>query len=322
MKKIFIIMFLFSALTGFSQNSKLSADDMGRIALAAYVPQQIDKMPDAARSFLQNKLSQIVNKSGMGGSAANERFIITANVNVITKDVLPSAPPLTQFNLDVTFYIGDGIEGTKFTSTSLSVKGTGENETKAYIAALKNISPSNTNIQTFVEAGKTRIIEYYNSKCDFILKEAQSLASQNKYEESISKLISVPEVCKACYDKAMDAVAPIYQKQIDRECKQRLMEATTAWNASQDLSSAESAGYVLSQIEPSAACYKEALSLSNQIAKRVKELDQREWKFQMKQQQDDVDIQKATIKAVRDIGVAYGNGPKATVVRYNVYGWW
>ena len=157
---------------------------------------------------------------------------------------------------------------------------------------------------------------------DFILKDAQTCASQNKFEEAISKLTAVPEVCKECYDKAMDAVAPIYQKQIDRECKQRLMEATTAWNASQDLSSAESAGYVLSQIEPSASCYKEALSLSNQIAKRVKELDQREWKFQMKQQQDDVDIQKATIKAVRDIGVAYGNGPKATVVRYNVYGWW
>jgi hypothetical protein len=42
----------------------------------------------------------------------------------------------------------------------------------------------------------------------------------------------------------------------------------------------------------------------------------------MKQQQDDVDIQKATIKAARDIGVAYGNGPKANVVQYNVYGWW
>ena len=37
---------------------------------------------------------------------------------------------------------------------------------------------------------------------------------------------------------------------------------------------------------------------------------------------NDVDIQKATIKAARDIGVAYGNGPKANVVQYNVYGWW
>lgn len=315
-----MIMFLFSALAGFSQNTKSSADDMGRIALAAFVPQQIDKMPEAARSLLKNKLSQIVTKSGMGGSAAKERFIITANVNVITKDVLPSAPPLTQFNLEVTFYIGDGIEGTKFTSTSVSVKGTGENETKAYIAALKNISPSNPEIQSFVEAGKTRIVEYYNSKCDFILKEAQSLASQNKYDESISKLISIPEVCKACYDKAMDAVAPIYQKQIDRACKQRLMEATTAWNAAQDLYSAENAGAILSQIEPGAACYKDAQVLSSKIAQRVKELDQREWKFQMKQQQDDVDIQKATIKAARDIGVAYGNNQPDVV--YKVYGWW
>ncbi len=315
-----MIVFLFCALAGFSQNTKSSADDMGRIALAAFVPQQIDKMPEAARSLLKNKLSQIVTKSGMGGSAAKERFIITANVNVITKDVLPSAPPLTQFNLEVTFYIGDGIEGTKFTSTSVSVKGTGENETKAYIAALKNISPSNPEIQIFVEAGKTRIVEYYNSKCDFILKEAQSLASQNKYDESISKLISIPEVCKACYDKAMDAVAPIYQKQIDRACKQRLMEATTAWNAAQDLSSAENAGGILSQIEPGASCYKEAQVLSSKIAQRVKELDQREWKFQMKQQQDDVDIQKATIKAARDIGVAYGNNQPDVV--YKVYGWW
>jgi hypothetical protein len=40
----------------------------------------------------------------------------------------------------------------------------------------------------------------------------------------------------------------------------------------------------------------------------------------MKQQQDDVDIQKATIKAARDIGVAYGNNQPDVV--YKVYGWW
>jgi hypothetical protein len=57
------------------------------------------------------------------------------------------------------------------------------------------------------------------------------------------------------------------------------------------------------------------------MAKRVKELDQREWNFKLKQQQDDVDITKATINAVRDIGVAYGNGQPKTIV-YNTRGWW
>ena len=321
MKKILLSLLMIIGYNAYSQNTLGKSDDAARITLAAYVPQQIDKMPDAARSILANKLNQIVTQNGMGGAANNERFIITANVNVISKDLTATAPPMTALVLEVTLYIGDGFVGTKFSSTSISVKGVGESETKAYISALKGISPTNSNIQSFVGNGKSKIIEYYNSKCDFIIKEAQTLVSQNNFEEAIFKLTSVPEVCKECYDKAMDAVSPIYQKQIDRECKSKLMEANTAWNAAQDSYGADTAGGILAQIDPNASCYKEALALSNKIAQRIKEIDQRDWKLQLKEQQDNVDIQKATIKAIRDIGVAYGNGQPKTVT-YNVRGWW
>ena len=321
MKKILLSILVIIGFNAFGQNTVGKSDDAARITLAAYVPQQIDKMPDAARSILANKLNQIVTQNGMGGAANNERFIITANVNVISKDLTATAPPMTALVLEVTLYIGDGFVGTKFSSTSISVKGVGESETKAYISALKGISPTNSNIQSFVGNGKSKIIEYYNSKCDFIIKEAQTLVSQNNFEEAIFKLTSVPEVCKECYDKCMDAVGPIYQKQIDRECKSKLMEANTAWNAAQDSYGADTAGGILAQIDPNASCYKEALALSNKIAQRIKEIDQRDWKLQLKEQQDNVDIQKATIKAIRDIGVAYGNGQPKTVT-YNVRGWW
>lgn len=321
MKKILLSLLMIIGYNAYSQNALGKSDDAARITLAAYVPQQIDKMPDAARSILANKLNQIVTQNGMGGAANNERFIITANVNVISKDLTATAPPMTALVLEVTLYIGDGFVGTKFSSTSISVKGVGESETKAYISALKGISPTNSNIQSFVGNGKSKIIEYYNSKCDFIIKEAQTLVSQNNFEEAIFKLTSVPEVCKECYDKCMDAVGPIYQKQIDRECKSKLMEANTAWNAAQDSYGADIAGGILAQIDPNASCYKEALALSNKIAQRIKEIDQRDWKLQLKEQQDNVDIQKATIKAIRDIGVAYGNGQPKTV-NYNVRGWW
>ena len=321
MKKILLSLLMIIGYNAYSQNALGKSDDAARITLAAYVPQQIDKMPDAARSILANKLNQIVTQNGMGGAANNERFIITANVNVISKDLTATAPPMTALVLEVTLYIGDGFVGTKFSSTSINVKGVGESETKAYISALKGISPTNSNIQSFVGNGKSKIIEYYNSKCDFIIKEAQTLVSQNNFEEAIFKLTSVPEVCKDCYDKCMDAVGPIYQKQIDRECKSKLMEANTAWNAAQDSYGADTAGGILAQIDPNASCYKEALALSNKIAQRIKEIDQRDWKLQLKEQQDNVDIQKATIKAIRDIGVAYGNGQPKTVT-YNVRGWW
>jgi len=301
----------------YAQNTAGKSDDAARITLATFVPQQIDQMPEAARSILANKLSQIVTQNGLGGKASNERFIITANINVISKDLTATAPPMQAYVLDITLYIGDGIDGTKFASVSTQVKGVGESETKAYISALKNLKTNDPNYQSFIETGKTKIVEYYNSKCDFIIKEAQTLASQNKFEEAIFKLTGVPEVCKGCYDKCMDAIAPIYKQQIDRDCKLKLAEATNLWSANQTVEAGNQAGEILSTIEPSAACFGEVKTLSNKIATRVKELDTREWNYKLKEQAQESE----RIKAYRDIGVAYGNGQPKTVT-YNVRGWW
>jgi len=304
-------------ITAVAQNTEKKLEDMGRLTLAAFVPQQIDKMPEAARSMLSNKLAQVVTQNGMGGAAKNERFIITCNITVLTKDILPGPPPMTALTLDITLYIGDGIAGTKFASKSVQVKGVGTNETKAYIEGIKMIKPSDPSIQAFIEEGKKKIIAYYNTKCDFIIKDAQTLASQDKYEEAIYNLTSVPDVCKDCYDKCMAAVAPMYKKKIDRDCKMKLAEATNLWNANQDIDAANSAGALLATIEPAAACYGEAKALSARISKKVTEIDKREWAYIMKEQQQTSEL----IKAYRDVGVAYGNGQPDTV-SYNVIGWW
>lgn len=322
MKKITltIVLTLFNFVL-FSQNNLGKADDAGRISLAAVVSNQIEGLTPAAQSNIQNKLNQIATKNGMGGSALNNRFIITANVVVLTKDITPTAPPMQAYTLEITLYIGDGIEGTLFSSTSITLKGVGQTETKAYNAALQNLKVNDPRFTSFVEEGKNKIIEYYNSQCDFILKEADMLVSQNEFDAAIAKLVSIPEVCKECYDKAMDKVSPIYQQQIDRQCKIDLAEAKNAWNANQDGYGADQASFYLGRIDPNSSCFKDALQFSESIAKRIKELDQREWNFKLKQQQDNVDIQKATIKAARDIGVAYGQNQPQNI-QYNYRGWW
>lgn len=260
-KLIIIILALVPCININAQNTVGKADDMGRIALAAYVPQQIDKMPDAARSMLSNKLSQIVTQNGMGGSGLNQRFIITANITVLTKDLTPTAPPMTALTLEVTLYIGDGIEGTKFSSKSIEIKGVGTNETKAYIEAIKGIKPSDPSLKSFIEEGKTKIVEYYNSKCDFIIKEAQTLASQNKFEEAIFKLTGVPEVCKGCYDKCMDAIIVIYKAKMERECQTNIAKAQT-FKAQEKFDEAAEA---LSTILPDLTCYAVAKALMIEI---------------------------------------------------------
>ena len=317
--KIFSIVMLLAMVTPSiqAQNSRGKTNDYGRIVLSAYVPSQVEGIPASARNLLKNKLNRLVTKNGMGGSTYSSRFIITPNISVLTKDLLATAPPMTALTLDVSLYIGDGLDGKLFSSESVVVKGVGRNENKAYINALKNIRANNPSIQGLIEEGKNRIIEYYNDRCDYIITEAKTLESQNKYREAIFRLTTVPEVSKECYTKSMEAVAPIYKKQIDRECQMKLQKAQGVWSANQDMNSANIAGAILASIEPDAACYGQVKSLSSRIHTRVREIDEREWKYILTDQKQ----KSEWIQAVRAVGVAYGrNQPKS--VTYNTRGWW
>lgn len=297
-----------------AQNTEKTLDDKGRLPVSVWIPEQ-PNLTAESKNNLENKLMQIATANGMSGDAGSSRFIITANVVVTSKDITPTAPPMHAYSLDVTFYLGDGYEGTSFASHTTSVKGVGQNETKALNAALKNIKTNDIAYQSFVSKGKTKIIEFYNSQCDLIIKEAQSLASQNRYEEAMYKLTGVPEVCKDCFTKCLDAVAPIYKKHIDRECKMKLNKASNIWAANQSIEAANAAGEILSTIEPDAECFGEVKVLAEKIAPRVKEIDGREWQYILKDQM----LMNERIKAWRDVGVAYGTGqPKAITFNNNV----
>ncbi|WP_300569781.1 hypothetical protein [Flavobacterium sp.] len=319
-KSINKFIYSFAAIVGFAtvsiaQDNK--SDELGKIALATYIPAQ-ESMSEQATNMLTNKLGQIISTNGIAKSSYNSRFIITANANVMTKDLLATAPPMTALTLDVTLYIGDGIDGKKFASKSLTLKGVGTNETKAYIDAMKNINQNDAGIQSFVTNGKNKIVEYYKANCSLIIKEAQLLEKQNRFDEAIFMLTSVPAECTDCYNKTMAIIPSMYKKMIDRDCKVKLMEANNLWNATQDYDTAMTVGGILSSIDPASACVGEAKALSAKVGKRVIEIDKREWNLNYEKE---VGLQKDLIKAYRDVGVAYGNGqPKS--VTYNVVGWW
>ena len=359
-----VILVAFFCINTNAQNSLGKSDDSARIVLNSYIPTQVEGIPSIAKRHLTNKLNQIATKNGMGGSAYNPRFIITPNVSVLTKDITSTAPPMTALTLEVTFYIGDGISGTLFASESIEVKGVGRSETKAYISAIKQIKPSYPAIKELVNTGKAKIIEYYNSKCDFIIKEALTKADRKEFDDAISSLLAVPEVCKECYDKCQDHAVTVYKNKMENECMEKIQQARTArannnWDEAAVLLSgilpdvscyndaqvilkevedhrcsvalgkangawssmnSQDAGYWLSQVSADSKCYKDALVLGNSIKAKLKKDEDKEWSFKLKQQQDNVDLKKQAIKAVRDVGVAYGrNQPKT--VNYNIRGW-
>ena len=275
----------------FAQNSVGSANDIGRIVLHTYLSDKIS-MPIEAKNLLDTKLTQIASQYGMGGNNFNPRFIITANVNVTTKDIVAGPPQMIAQNLELVLFIGDAITQTVFASTSFNIKGVGTNETKAFIEAIKNIKPTNGSIKAFVENGKTKIIEYYNTQCDFIIKETQTLHGQDKYQEAIFKLMQVPDVCKTCYEKCLDAIRPIYLAMLDKECRTKLNQAKLKWNASQSIRGAEDAGEILNTIDINSPCQNEVAKFSTQIKNKLNEDERKRWEFKMKQYNDKIIMAK------------------------------
>lgn len=318
MKKciIMVIACLLTSLT-FAQEQTQTMDDAARIALSAYMDPS-SSLPKNAKKTLKDRMQKIITKNGMG-SAKNTRFIMTANVRELNLEKSETAPVIYIYNLEVNFYIGDGIDGTLFSSCSLEVNAAGDSKEKAYMAALKKIKATDPQYQAFIDEGKKKIVDYYTAKCDFIITKAQTKAKNQDFDAAIAELMQVPDVCKECYDKCMAAAQPIYQEKINQDGAKLLAEARSVWSAGQDVAAAEAASAILSQINPQSTAFAGAEKLNAEIAKRVKELDKREWDFMLKQQQDEVDLEKASIKAIRDIGVAYGENQQPTT--YNVV-WW
>lgn len=254
-------MFLLLSNFGFAQNDLGTIDDIGRVSLTPVLAKDLGNMPTEAQNMLLSKLRQIATKNGLGGTSVTPQFIITATVSVVTKDVTETAPPMIAYNLEANFYIVDYVNKKTLSNVSVELKGVGQNETKAYISAIKNINPKSTAIRSFVKKGKEKIIEYYNTQCDFIIKQASTLVKVGKYEEAITMLITVPEVCQECHFKALDAIEPIYKKMMGENCEEDLNAAQTAFNDG----NMESAKNYLEKIEPGNDCYDKAVDLAKKI---------------------------------------------------------
>lgn len=300
MKKIQLVIILLLSFQ-FQTKAQAKLDDFGRIILNTYLSDN-SSIPAEAKKALETKLNQITTNNGMGGSAVNPRFIITAVINVVTKDIIPGPPQMIAQNIDVTFFVGDAMTNTVFSNTVISIKGVGTNENKSLIDAIKNINPKNKEITAFLEEGKNKIISYYTTQCDFIIKDAETLAKQQKFDEAIYKLVLVPEVCKDCYFKCLDNLTTIYQQKIDADCKSKFNEAKTTWSANQTPVGAEKAGDILSAINPEATCLAEITIFIKNIDAKLKADEKARWQFKMKQYEDKIAIKKEQIRIAEEKG--------------------
>lgn len=312
-------------------------DDIGRISIHAYVPES-EEIPYESHKMLVSKLSQIISANGIADNENVVRFILTAKINVVSKDIVVGPPQRISQKLDITFILGDIDEDKVYSQLTISAIGIGQNLEKSYISAFKNINSKNPAIMAFIQEGKERLLAYYQTHCNELIAEAKKQASQQNYEEALMLLTSIPSVCASCFEESARIATTIYTNMIEVRGAEFLNQARATWANNPSREGAIEATRLLSQINFAASCQTQATSLLKEITVKMNEIDRREWEHQMqvyhdgierekrqwtqnvREYEDNVQAQRMYLKAARDVAIAYAkNQPKkiTRVINFN-----
>jgi len=316
MKKIFIIL----ALLLLSNAHLIAKDDIEKVSINI-MPLECKDMSQEAAQYLASKMQQLATANDMVDNGYNKRFVFTAKVNTLSKDITSSTPIRVLQSLEIVFLIGDVIENKLFDTTSITVSGIGENETKSFISAFQKINTRDKKLSSFIEQAKLRIINYYISNCNDFITQASTLAALQEYDKAIHTLISVPNVCSECYERCQKKATTIYIQKINDEGLALFNMAQAAWAKDPTNNGAFHALEFTSQINSQASCYSQVIALHESIYKKLDENEKRNWKFQMKQYENNQKLKLKIVEACRAIGVAYGKNQSPNIVTNIISGW-
>ena len=281
-----------------------------------------EKIPEEAARQLETKLQSALTQSGYADNGYTERFVLTAKVDITQKDVTPTTPARISEKMEITLMVGDVVENKLYASVTLSAAGIGTNENKAFISAFRSIKGDNPKIHQMLDEAKEKIVEYYTSHCDEIKQRANALVTQQKYDEAIFILSSVPNINESCFSDCQQQTGQVYQQKIDAEATVLLEQAKSIWAAKQDGEGASEVADIICQINPQYTQYAEVAILRSAIEAKLQADAKREWDFKMQQYEDNQQLKRSLVEAGKAVGMAWAKNQPQYIVRTIIRHWW
>jgi len=244
-----------------------------------------NEIPQEAGKQLERKLNQLLTSNGISSQDENNRFVITAKSDIISKDVLATAPPRITEKIDLTILVGDIVDNKIFETITIPLKGVGINENKAFIYAINQLRPQKEELKAFLDKAKKKIVEYYEVRCSQIIKDAQKLASSNNFDEAIYQLMQVPDICN-CSKDCQDLMIDYTIKRNNAIAAQMFNEAKARWAASPTSKGASEVADIIAEIPTNSSSQKDIDALVRSINKKLRDDEKHQWEFKMKQYND------------------------------------
>ena len=286
-----------------------SVDDGGKewqtqFNITPYVPESVTGMSANNRELLLSRLNTVLSRTGMLSQLGESRFVLTATVSVVDKEVVNTSPAQIVCKYELSVGIGDGMDGTLYASALISVKGVGKTEEKALANALKQVSPGNEAIAEMLKKGCGRIIDYYDRNAKALMAKADAMCVDGNFEEAIYLMSTIPMGC-GYFDESVKKLSTIYQRYSDFNCSRLLSDASAAWAANPTAENAEAVVEKLSGISPNAANYKQVEAFIKKVQGSVESEIEYERNKERTALERENQLEQQRINASRDVALAY-----------------
>ena len=246
----------------------------GKIKLTIMVPDEGLSIAEAKE--LECKMIQMVTTNGIGGLGGDPRYVLAPEVNILKKEVTSTAPVRHLITYDITFYVADIVQGTIFSSSNYKVTGVGDSETLAFMAAFKELNPSDAKFQQMLQTAQEKIVSYYQEHGNEIIQQARMLAAQQKYAQSMALLGAIPTEVGSLYEEAIKQMNEILPKYLESECNIALSQFKAALGSQQNGVNKEAMAYY-AMIPANSSCIKEANELFKAYKAQLSAEDARQW---------------------------------------------
>ncbi len=264
-------------------------------------------IPPAVRRSLANRLKTALSENGVSGDYNYELFVLVPKFEVIDKRVVPGPPRQHVYNLTLYLEIRNTRDHQVLAMNAIDINSVGENDTKAYMGAVRQIAPRSEQMQELLTLGRQKIAAYYDENYQRFIEQARQLSAMNKTGEALYHLMSVPACCSG-YQQVLESALQIYQDSVDRNGQMLLTKAKAVWAAGNNEQAAASAASLLAQIEPTSKAYAEAGVLLGDIQQKASA--HAPWNYKLKVLNDAVSLEQQRIEAAKAVGVAFGQGQR------------
>lgn len=253
-----------------------------------------------AKSILKNKLLHIISIQGVAGTECGA-IIISPEVDVVNSNIIGGGMrQIISVELGIAVTIRNMITNTVFNTIQISVTGEGYSDDEAKRSAINKINVYSSEYVNFVEVAKLKISDYYEINTAAIIAKANTLASQQLFDEALALLATYPEALSN-YAQVANTMTSIFRKCQTQYCSQILLSAQAAYSQRNYNEAAE----LLTMIDAQSSCASQAKALLSTIKKDMDRQYNDMLIIEEKRNKSNERIKSLQIKAVRDIATAY-----------------